>query len=830
MKTTMPASAQSPRNPAAAYQPLVTVLLAVCVGIVADYYWGLSLGWWWSIALAAWLAWWAFWRREHASLAVWPLLISVAASSGGWHHCRWSLFDANEVSLLAAPDGGPAAIEATVIAGPRHVPAPPYNPLYLFSTSERTRMEIEVLAVRDDGRWRASSGRTTLFVNGVLEAVQAGDRVRIFGQLSPTRPPANPGEYDFAARARVDRRLCWLSAEFPECVTAVTKGSRWSWPRALGALRGEGDSLLWRNLHGNRSALAAAMFLGSREELQPDETQAFLETGTIHLLVISGLNVGILAGCVFVIMRAALVPRRWALAVVAAACVLYAATTDAQPPVVRATVMVLVACAAVTLGRRALAYNSIAAAGLIVLALNPEELFQSGTQLSFLCVMTLAWLAEQPLSRRQLDPLDRLIARSRPWPARLARRTAWDAGRLVVASVVIWFVVCPLVMGRFHLVSPVAIVLGPILSLPVMLAMASGFGIFAVGWLFPPLAALLGWICDANLAFMQTCVDLGRAAPGNHYWVAGPSDWWLAVFYAALLAWALVPRFAPPRRWCLGLLSGWIAVGLLVPLVAPRDNDRLTCTFLSVGHGAAVVLELPGGQTLLYDAGRLGAPTGASRAVAGYLWSRGISHLDAVVISHADADHYNAVPALVDQFSIGAIYVSPVMFEQRSAALVALRDAIQRAGVPLEEVWNGDRLSGLGDVRIEVLHPPRRGVLGSDNANSIVLNVEYAGRRLLLTGDLESPGLEDVVAEVPLDCDVLLAPHHGSAASDPPGFAAWSTPEWTIVSTGRGDAPPAASTAYTSRGSEVLSTSARGAVRVEFSAGGIGVDCWHAAK
>ncbi len=240
--------------------------------------------------------------------------------------------------------------------------------------------------------------------------------MRIFGQLSPTRPPANPGEYDFAARARVDRRLCWLSAEFPECVTSIAPGSAWSWPRVFGALRSGGDRLLWRNLHDGRSALAAAMFLGSREELQPDETQAFLETGTIHLLVISGLNVGILAGCMFLVLRAALVPRTWSLVLVAAACVLYAATTDAQPPVVRATVMVLVACTAVTLGRRALAYNSIAAAGLIVLAINPEELFQSGTQLSFLCVVALAWLAERWQARPAPDPLDRLIARTRPWP------------------------------------------------------------------------------------------------------------------------------------------------------------------------------------------------------------------------------------------------------------------------------------------------------------------------------------------------------------------------------------------------------------------------------
>ncbi len=260
-----------------------------------------------------------------------------------------------------------------------------------------------------------------------------------------------------------------------------------------------------------------------------------------------------------------------------------------------------------------------------------------------------------------------------------------------------------------------------------------------------------------------------RHWPGNHTWVSGPANWWLIGFYGAIVCWALVPRVVPPLRWCLALAAGWSALGLTTSLLPWRTSDRLECTFLSVGHGAAVIVELPGGKTLLYDAGRLGSPTLAARAVAGYLWSRGITHLDAVVISHADADHYNAVPALLEQFPVGAVYVSPVMFERAAGGLKALRAAIDKSGAPLREVHGGDRLSGVGDARIEVLHPPRVGVLGSDNANSIVLTVEYQGRRLLLTGDLESPGLEDVIAEEPFDCDVLLAPHHGSANSDPAG-------------------------------------------------------------
>jgi competence protein ComEC len=252
----------------------------------------------------------------------------------------------------------------------------------------------------------------------------------------------------------------------------------------------------------------------------------------------------------------------------------------------------------------------------------------------------------------------------------------------------------------------------------------------------------------------------------------------------------------------------------------------LECTIVSVGHGSAVVVRLPEGQTLLYDAGCMGDPIYAERAISAVLWHEGIRHLDAVVLSHADADHYNALPGLLKRFSVGAVHVTPLMFERHSPALDALAEAIAKAGVPLDVVASPDRLRAGGDVSIEVLHPPRRGVLGSDNANSIVLAIEYQGRRLLLTGDLEPPGLDDVLAERPLDVDLLMAPHHGSRFSDPPGMARWSTPEFVVISGSRSDLQPSVAMAYTSRGARVLHTAQSGAVRATISNGDLRVTPW----
>jgi len=261
--------------------------------------------------------------------------------------------------------------------------------------------------------------------------------------------------------------------------------------------------------------------------------------------------------------------------------------------------------------------------------------------------------------------------------------------------------------------------------------------------------------------------------------------------------------------------------------LARHGSRPLVCHFVAVGHGVSVLVELPDGRNLLYDSGRLGSPLTGVRPVSSVLWSRGITHLDAIVISHADADHFNAIPGLLERFSVGAIYVSPVMFERLPPAVKELRDAIVRAGVPIREIHGGQRLSATSGTTIEVLHPPRKGVYGSDNANSIVLLIEHEGRRILLTGDLESPGLDDLLAEEPLDCDVVLAPHHGSPRSNPGKFADWSRPEHVVISGRRslGDLATIESvkSSFRLRGAEVLHTAEDGCIRVESSRQGLSI-------
>jgi competence protein ComEC len=809
----------------ARHQPLVIVLAAVATGIVADRFCGVPLGLWWFVAIAGAIAWFVgrWGGRDRTAAAV--LLLAVMATAAAWHHCRWRLFADDDLGHFTRDADEPTCIEVIALQVPRSVAQPAQDPMRAMPIGDMVRLDVAPVAIRDAARWRPVSGRARLSVSAKLCGVQAGDRLQIFGQLSKPAPASNPGEFDYADYLRGQRIGSQIHAQHAECVTPVAAGRSWSILRLLEQLRAHSGRLLAEHLDPRRAALASAVLLGQRELLDPEVTETFMETGSIHLVVIAGLHVGILVSALLFVLRRLAMPRGVRLATVAAFVVLYALMVDAHPPVVRATILVVVSCWSLYLGRSALGFNTLAAAALVVLALNPVDLFNVGAQLSFLCVAALVWFAPWWSDReKQRSHLDRLIAENQAW---LAWMLSWLLQRLRVLAIVgavIWLASVPLVMARFHIFAPAALVINMVIWPPVEFALLSGWATVALGTLAWPLGSICGGA--ANLAFwlLEGMVIGVKHFPCSHFYVPGPPDWWLVGFYGGLAAMAAFPRLRPPRRWCFGMLAGWVAVGFGASLwqhASFRSSGRVDCTFLAMNHGCAVLLELPSGQTMLYDAGRMGAPVAASRSIASTLWSRGITHIDAVVLSHSDVDHYNAIPNLLERFSVGVVYVSPVMFERNSRATESLKAAIAAAGVPVREIRAGDELRGGPECRIEVLHPPRHGILGTDNANSVVLAVQCGRHRIVLPGDLEGRGMEELLAEQPMPCDVLLVPHHGSQQSNPPGLAAWCTPRWVVISgSRRWDTQPIRA-AYQAVGSQVIETIDSGAVRASIGPTGV---------
>lgn len=826
-------------QPEPRYQPLVAVALVTAVGLVLDRYggwtltassgarWSGSAAWprfavWSTLAAASLLIWWLSWRRRRDCIAAWVLLAAVGFAGAAWHHLCWDMFRVDEIGRFATPrNTAPSCVEVTALEAPARLSAPQATPLRAIPVVEKSRLWVALTAIRDGTRWRSAAGACQLTVDGHLLGVRCGDRLRVFGQLIGPHPPLNPGEFDFAAHARADRQLAQLRCSSPDCISIRARGSRWTAASLVDSVRVSAKRLLHRMVGPQQAELAAAILLGAREGLTNETTEPYLVTGTIHVLVVSGMNVAILAAGLLPLLHFGCLPRRAGLALIMTAVVVYALVTRCQPPAVRAAVLGVLMCMAAWTGRRGAGLNSLAASAVCVLAINPADLFRVGPQLSFLAVATLMWVGGSRLAQRFIgrpgDALQKLVESTQPWHSRIVPAAAQGVGWLLLTSLAVWLVTLPLVLASFHVASPISILISPLVWPLAFAAMWAGFVVLVLGWLMPPIGLLCGGICSVSLGGLERVVAWAETFPGGHVWLPGPATWWIIGFYAGLIAVLIGGRRLPPVRWQVAVLSLWILAGLVPSVLRVVGRDSLTCSFIAVGHGTCVVLETPTGETLLYDAGAMGSPAATTQTIACYLWHRGIMRLDGIVVSHADVDHYNAVPGLLERFHVGAVYVSPVMFQDKfessgDGGRELLRAAIRSHSVPLHEIHAGDKLRIGPHLQIDVLHPRRKGVIGSNNANSVTLAVEYDTRRVLLPGDLESPGIDDVMAESPYDCDIVLAPHHGSRTSDPPGFAAWCTPEWVVISGGDSADTSTVVRAYQSVGATALQTQMRGTV------------------
>ena len=777
-------------------RPLVAVAAALAAGCLISRLVDLSPIAWWLVAVSALAAWWPLACRGQPWWASVALLMAVGGGGAAWCAVQSNLFPADELAWSLTTSPQPVAIEGVVVESPRRLLPPSPDPLrgrVQQAVPQRPSSEcvVAVRAVRDGTTWRLASGRAALIVDGEPLDLPAGCRVQVLGRGLRPPPPLNPDEFDFRARARSLRCLSIVRAHGAGCVKVLGLPPAWSPMALIDRLRTRGVAVLRTWLSQEQAPLAAALLLGSREALPREESLEFLVTGTIHILSISGLHVGFLSLALFMVLRVLAVPRGWSLVAVACCTGLYMALVRAETPVVRATLLIWLTCLGMAMGRRSLAANSLALAAILVLLWHPPELFRIGSQLSFLSTAVLIGAsAALPRGGAADDPIERLIERSRSPLERRLRRIGRHVFELVITGAAVWAVTAPVVAARFHLFSPVGLLLNPLIAPLVAVAMAWGFLCLLAAPVCVPLAAACGWACDATLRCIGQVVAWAAGLPGGYFWVAGPPEWWVVGWYLVLAATLLgVPRERLVRvgTW-MTVAVAWMIVGFVgvatQRLVCPQPPG-MRAVVAAMGHGCGILVRSPTGRCLVYDAGRLGAPAAARRGMTALLWHEGVSRIDTLVISHADTDHFNAVPELLDRFSVGEIVVSqPFLASDSSAVREVLRRA-HAARIAVRTVAAGDSFALDSLCRIRVLHPSAEAdapAVRSDNEASLVLTVESAGRRLLLTGDIEGEALHRFVASGPDSCDVLVAPHHGSRTSLPPGIATATEPDWVIVS------------------------------------------------
>lgn len=364
---------------------------------------------------------------------------------------------------------------------------------------------------------------------------------------------------------------------------------------------------------------------------------------------------------------------------------------------------------------------------------------------------------------------------------------------MTLATGCVQLALLPLEIYNFNRCAPFAV----LSNLAAELAMTA---VMLVGAVYLAAAALslgspLARLAELSVSLLVRIAGLGAALPfANHrvpHLETGAFQVGFGFGAGIFILGYVIDRWRPldrparrPKFIKLELIAGFLLILLFggYTLAPPRRAPApgvLRVTFLDVGQGDCALVEFPDGQTLLIDSGgtadwgkasslmiKPDAPGIGERVVSRALWARGIRRLDAVIATHPDSDHIQAFSEISENFPIGAAWHGPVNPADRTFQTFAA--AMHRHGTPLRELAAPLELA-FGAVKLSIIGPS--GNLKTDNDRSLVVKLTYGARSFLFTGDIEAAAEADLLARgLPLGCDVLKAPHHGSNSSSTPGF------------------------------------------------------------
>jgi len=681
-------------------------------------------------------------------------------------------------------------------------------------------LDLEVERWTRDGETKPAAGGAHLTVGGTLglggmAEWRAGRSVRVSARIREPGRYLDPGVPD--GRLAIARRGVAVVGTV-KSAGLVEVRARGAWLAEAAARARELTRLAVRRHVGRQdpqsAAIVIAILIGDRAGLDEEVQRRLQEAGTYHVIAISGGNIAILAGLTLWVLRLAGAGHRAGSWATMGVLVAYAAVVGGGSSVVRATVMAVIYLLARQADHRSAPINALAVTGALILVATPDAIADVAFSLTFgatLGIMLGVGLAGASLPRSLWlrAPvallLTSLCAELALFPvsARVFARVTW-------AGLGLNFVAIPMMS----------------------VAQVAGMLTVPVSWVWPGAADACGFVAHlgaAGLVRSAALVDLVpwlsyRLPPPHWIPIAGYYAAWAIYFWAR---WAGTPaRPAGRRRRLLeivGVASAvacgvWILVEP-VTLIAPGVRGRLRMTVLDVGHGDAILVQLPDRRCVLVDTG--GSLNGSSfdiggRVVAPALWALGTRRLDALVLTHGDPDHAGGAASVARDFRPREIWEGvPV---PTLPVMQALRRQAAAAGIPWIERRAGDVVR-MGEVTFRVRHPPapeweRRLVRNDD---SIVIQLDYRGVSVVLSGDIGRDVERRLASQfAPAGLRVLKVPHHGSATSSSREFVAAVKPRVALLSAGATTkVSEDALRRYEEIGATLYRTDAHGAITLE---------------
>ena len=620
----------------------------------------------------------------------------------------------------------------------------------------RSSAHISVTTLQTDDSTLAARGRIIVSTRDLLSRDWfAGQQVELSGVLHPPREADAPGLFDYRRYLSREGIYFQLDVESPN---DWKKRGRPQGPSLADRFFAWGKEQLQRGLPTEDTPLHLlwAMTLGWKTGLSDEVSEPFMASGTMHIFAISGLHIALLSGILLAVLRVIRLPRMLCGCVIIPLLWFYTAATGWQASAVRSTVMMTIVIGGWSLSRPADLLNSLSAAALVILLLDPQQLFQAGFQLSFLVVFAIAVLMPA------LDGWRDRILRNDPFlPDSLQPRwQRWTkpAGRAVAVSLATslaaWLGSLPLIAWYFHLVTPVSL-LANVLVVPLSsLALMGNLGSLLCGDWAPAAGVLFN---EASWFFMSCMMAISSwcaSLPGAFFYVPAPPPAAAVLFY--LLVFGLCKGWfstAPHRK------VAWPSAAALLILMAWQTLhfwNETTVVVVPVGGGNFVWVDRPGRKNdLLIDCGNQSSYENVTRP---FLRAQGVNKLENFLVTHGDVRQMGGAPQLLTDFSPRVVYHGAT--RQRSAAY---RQILER--IPERTLTEGQQF-----CQFKVLHPKSDHHFTEADDNALVLLADFQGVRLLFLSDLGRAG-QEALLQTPesVEADIVISgrPLHGEPLSPP---------------------------------------------------------------
>ena len=596
-----------------------------------------------------------------------------------------------------------------------------------------------------------------------------GERIEVYGKISPVEAPRNEGVFDF----RLYYRTISVHGSMYGTSFRVIGGEPKPFARGLQELRLRMGDILDQLLPPQDAGIYRALLTGDKSAMDEDIRSLYQENGIAHILAVSGLHLSILGLGVYELLRRFGRSKAASGSVAALLIISYGILTGCSGSALRAVLMLLLRFLAAAVGRSYDMLTAMAAAALFLLWKEPFMLFSAGFQLSFLAVLAIG------------------LRHALPAPKHPLLEGLWLSFylQLLTLPVILFHYFCFPLYGIF-----LNLIVLPLMGC-VIYSGVFGVGLFGLSEKLATIAVGGGhWILRLYTLLCTHCAAL----PYSSLLLGRPSMHSILLYYTALgfVTWALAERHAAERSGlatCRLPLPCIVLPLLLSMLCLPAKQPQgLEITALDVGQGDGFILRNQG-LVMSVDGGSTSDQRLGENVLVPYLESQGIEHIDLALITHCDADHYSGIQYLLEEeakMTIGELLLPRVAMQD--ARYDALRDAAAARDVRIRYFGQGDCID-FGEVEIRGYYPAGTERLEAANDHSIGMLLRAPDFQMLFTGDMDEDCERQMLASLweanagyP-KIDVLKAGHHGSHTSSSEALLAALRPDYAILSYGVGN-------------------------------------------